>query len=78
MKWFCMRLLPNETTVLNVVAMNDSDRVFLKIYCQIKGRRWNQESSWGKAKQKQENIERNSSISSIDPASNQQQENLPK
>jgi hypothetical protein len=31
-----------------------------------------------KQKQKQENIERNSSISSIDPASNQQPENLPK
>jgi hypothetical protein len=72
-------LAKRNDSILNVVAMNDSDKItfFEKYIVKLKAAdeiRVLEE----KQNKKQENIERNSSISSIDPASNQQPENLPK
>nr|WP_309756303.1 tetratricopeptide repeat protein [Flavobacterium sp.] len=67
-------LAKRNDSILNVVAMNDSDKstFFEKYIVKLKAADEIKRVLEEKQKQKQENIERNSSISSIDPASNQQ------
>ena len=61
-------------SILNVVAMNDSDKItfFEKYIVKLKAADEIKRVLEEKRKEKQENIEKNSSISSIDPAPNQQ------
>lgn len=67
-------LAKRNDSILNVVAMNDSDKItfFEKYIVKLKAADEIKRVLEEKQKEKQANIERNSSIGSIDPASNQQ------
>ncbi len=67
-------LAKRNDSILNVVAMNDSEKItfFEKYIVKLKAADEIKRVLEEKQKEKQENIERNSSTSSIDPASNQQ------
>lgn len=68
-------LAKRNDSILNVVAMNDSEKItfFEKYIVQLKAADEIKRVLEEKKKEKQANIERNSSTSSIDPASNQEQ-----